>query len=180
MFVLYNDLMSQPTTLRHTVLYFQLFHLSTAVATRDQVMGLTLDYTQRRDLLLSPSANHDIPSFTTSIALIMCVLIADLLILTAYTTWMYNSGIISNPWRPPPSTEKHDVSPAEKNGVVCSNDSEYDNNGNSKEEEGNNSRERSQGSEARRNDGDAVGNNVVAQSTTSSRKRNVLKKAKSL
>ena len=150
------------------------------MATRDQVIGLTLDYTQRRDLLLSPSANHDIPSFTTSIALITCVLIADLLILTAYTTWMYNSGIISTPWRPPPSTEKHDVSPAEKNGAVCSNDSEH-NNGNSKEEEGN-STERSEGSGARLNDvdGDAVGNNVVAQNTTGSRKRNVLKKAKSL
>ena len=181
MFVLYNDLMSQPTTLRHTVLYFQLFHLSTAVATRDQVMGLTLDYTQRRDLLLSASANHDIPSFTTSITLITCVLIADILILTAYTTWMYNSGITSTPWRPPPSTEKHDVSPAEKNGAVCSSDSEHNNNGNSKKAKGN-SRERSEGSGARRNDVDVgvVGNSCVAQNTGGSRKRNVLKKAKSL
>ena len=161
-------------------LYFQLFHLRTAVATRDQVIGLTLDYTQRRDLLLSASTNHDIPSFTTSIALITCVLIADLLILTAYTTWMYNSGITSTPWRPPPSTAKHDVSPAEKNGAVCSNvDSEYNNNGNSKEEEGNN-REKSEGSRRNDVDGDVQVNTFVAQSTTSSRKRTVLKKAKSL
>ena len=147
-------------------MYFQLFHLATAFATRDQVMGLTLDYRRRRDFLLA-STNHDIPSFVTSIVLIVSVLIADVFILTAYTTWMYHSGITSAP-----SSENQKADPSERNGAIGSGD--YDSNRNNKEK-GNKEDTKDSEEEIHARKKSTAEANDVSFSLSNSRKRNLPK-----
>ena len=139
------------------------------LASRDQALGLTLDYQGRRDFLLA-SASHDIPSFMTSIVLITSVLIVDLIVLAVYTTWKYQTDMISAL-----NSERQNMYTVERNGGISSH--ENNNNGNKEKgikEDTNESKYKVESHEIM----EKAEKNCVNLSVSGSRKRNLLQTAK--